>query len=249
MNHHSLLDTDFLPKQAMVHLLKADDLDLPEAESSLSPLELARASKFRFETDRVRWIGWRAQMRGVLGGYLGLPASDVPLCADRLGKPCLTPPYQDWHFNLSHAQAWAALVVGRSGPLGIDLEPVVRHESLSECVDEVCHPIEVQKLPSDTAEREIALLHLWTAKEAALKALGLGLTLPPRMLWLNQGIPASDLVVPGLDKLRCFHPEAPPGHVMALALPHDLHEVKIADRRLMIDRAAACFQIDPSSLP
>ena len=100
----------------------------------------------------------------------------VPLILSPFGKPLLAPPFDSFHFNLSHSQGLALIAVSPSGAVGIDTEPLNRAPSLIGCESTFCHPEEIAALPTRKVARGEDLLRIWTAKEAYVKALGTGLS-------------------------------------------------------------------------
>ncbi len=168
--------------QVEIHLI------LPAANgvaTFLTANEQERAGRFRFEADRRRWSACRSALREILAHELGMTAKDVPIVIDSMGKPMLAAPWQDLHFNLSHCDGLAVVALSRDAPVGIDIEHETRAAALPECETSFCHPAELASLPDKTPDRAIALLDLWTAKEALLKALGTGLTSAPEKLRID----------------------------------------------------------------
>ena len=168
--------------QVEIHLI------LPDANGEpcfLTASEQERAGRFRFEDDRRRWSACRSALRNILAHELGMAAADVPIVIDSMGKPLLTAPWQDLHFNLSHCDGLAVVALSRDAPVGIDIECETRAASLVECETTFCHPAEIASLPSKASDRAIALLEIWTAKEALLKAVGIGLTIAPEKLRID----------------------------------------------------------------
>lgn len=152
----------------------------------LSADELTRADAFATAPLRSRWIVARGGLRFLLGHQLNLPPAKVKLTKTKLGKPVLTGNPDDLHFNLAHCESHAAYVFSRKFPVGIDLENFSRSTELLTCMDAFCHPLERQALTSPPAPD--ALMRLWCAKEAALKAAGTGFQVEP-----------SDVLVTGWD--------------------------------------------------
>jgi len=149
------------------------DIPLPDAA------ERARAASFRFAEDARHWSACRRALRAILGKRLSIAPEDVPLVIGAEGKPLLGPPFGETHFNLSHCRDLAAVAVS-CAPVGIDLEARTRATDLLGCEESFCHPLEIQRLPGDKPDRAAALLEIWTAKEAVLKAHGTGLLTPPQ---------------------------------------------------------------------
>lgn len=191
-----------------------------EVGQDLDSTEREKAARFHFEKDAHHWSACRSALRRILGEALGLAPLAVPLIFGPHGKPLLAPPYHSLHFNLSHCHDLALLALGQDGPLGIDLEPADRAHSLLGCETAFCHPEEIDRLPAPDAARAAALLDLWTAKEAALKALGTGMSLAPQSVALD---PTGQRIAghPGLASLRLNRLEHPSlaRHVAWIALP------------------------------
>ncbi len=161
------------------------DLDVPDARidgywQTLSGQERERADRFRFENHRRRFVAGRGELRQLLGGYLGLAPHTVELDCGAQGKPFCTSQPAGWtlHFNLSHSQNQAALAVSNGIEIGIDIE-IVRPVEESMPV-EVFSPRErAQFATLPDAQRQAVFFETWARKEACLKALGTGFTLPP----------------------------------------------------------------------
>ncbi|HVJ45354.1 MAG TPA: 4'-phosphopantetheinyl transferase superfamily protein [Luteolibacter sp.] len=185
---------------ASLHIIVPDQIADPEGD--LTRDELHRASAFRFAGDRERWIACRSALRRILGEICQVAPRDVPIIIGPNGKPLLAPPFEGVHFNLSHCEDLALIAVD-SAPVGVDLEPLSRAPSLIGCEASFCHPDEISALPSDESARGLGLLSIWTAKEAALKAIGTGLLHPPGEIFvdLHTGIVRSDRSIPGIEKV------------------------------------------------
>ncbi len=143
----------------------------------LSPDEQARAGRFVFDRDRSRYQAARGRLRQVLSGYCGTRADSLWFAYGDHGKPEVP---GGPTFNLSHAGGTAALVVAPDAGtdlLGLDIEqfrevePAValRFFSARENAD-------LAALPPDTWSA--GFFRCWTRKEAMVKALGTGLSLP-----------------------------------------------------------------------
>ena len=213
----------------MLHLLRPGQSDQESARSILNDEELARAARFRFAPDADAWIAWRAGLRRALASYVEVDPENVPIRLGESEKPVLDSPFRSLHFNLSHARDLAAVIVSGDGPVGIDVEPLDRATALSEVREEFCHAKEIRDLPADPSTRERALLGIWVAKEALLKALGSGLAVPPRQLWLDGVRGRSEPVIPGLLALKLATPVDLPTHLLATAVPLSVDRFDIID--------------------
>ena len=137
--------------------------------------EKERALRFHFERDRHRWIRGRAWVRRQLGDTLGLAPAEILITAEPGGRLCL-PGYPNFDFNLSHTGGWIALGICQEGRIGVDLETVDPAFPALEIATEFFLPEERDWIAGGGVER---FFHLWTAKEALMKATGRGMSLPP----------------------------------------------------------------------
>jgi 4'-phosphopantetheinyl transferase len=129
----------------------------------LSEDEIARANRFKFEEDRVRWTRARSALRVILSRYVGDDAFRLAFIYGEHGKPALLP-FSEIEFNLSHAGDWAMIAVARSIPVGVDIErirPNIDMVPLLHRLGETNLPGEIQPL-----------YQVWTRREAKSKAAG-----------------------------------------------------------------------------
>lgn len=219
---------------AIVHILPAGIPSPDDIALTLTEEEHRRAESFRFAADRIRWSGFRTQLRLVLGTAIGTAPLDVPIVLTPLGKPVLAPPFDRIHFSLSHCEDLALVAVCADGPVGVDVEPTARCAELSGCEQTFCHPQETASLPLDGAARCLRLMQIWTAKEALLKALGTGFTHPPesiRMVFGKTAIRASSgLSLPGIESMatcQLHHPSLD-GYIASLSIPESVTRIEFA---------------------
>ncbi len=147
----------------------------------LSPPELQRLERFRFMDHRRRFQIGHGALRVILGGYLGQPPETVAFVHGPRGKPYLAHapagsagPF----FNVSHSGKLALVGVANT-ELGLDLEKIRHLESLNEIARRHFSESEftaLDALPGDA--RQLAFYRCWTRKEAYIKALGEGLSMP-----------------------------------------------------------------------
>jgi 4'-phosphopantetheinyl transferase len=157
------------------------EYDDAHAEAVLNAEEAIRATHFRFARDRHRFVNGRASLRRILGGYLGLEASELSFSYGPAGKPELGAPHvgAGLSFNLSHSEGWALLAVARGPRLGVDQERVRAMRDLSAVAERFFAPAEAAALERiELSLRTRAFYAIWTRKEALLKAFGAGLSLP-----------------------------------------------------------------------
>jgi 4'-phosphopantetheinyl transferase len=146
----------------------------------LSAQERERAGRFHFERHRRRFVAGRGELRRLLAHYLGLSPQAVALAYGSEGKPFCTTQPPGWRicFNLTHSEDTAALAVSNGFEVGIDVEHVrLIEESMPLEVFSTRERSQFTALPN--AERQAVFFENWARKEACLKALGTGFTLPP----------------------------------------------------------------------
>lgn len=143
----------------------------------LSPDELARAARFRFEKDARRFTVARASVRSILGAYVHCGGHDLHFEYSQQGKPSLDGINPNIHFSVSHSGELAMLALTLDGEVGIDVElirPEVEIEKLSE---RFFSPAERESLRALSHNHRVAaFFRCWTCKEAFLKAQGVGLS-------------------------------------------------------------------------
>lgn len=160
-----------------VHLwwgsLALDDAELSRCRTLLDGPELARAERLRIPQARRRFIAARATLRTVLGEVRATEPRAVRFAFGERGKPRLAAGGPCFNASDSGDHVVVALA---GAELGVDLEllrPLARPEGLAQRICTAAELAAWEKLPE--ADRDAALLRLWTAKEAALKAIGSGL--------------------------------------------------------------------------
>jgi len=150
-----------------------------EAGSSalLDDDELARAGRFRFERDRVRFVHRHALVRRVLARYLDVAPAEITIRRTRFGRPELDPA-SGLSFSVSHADELTVVAVAQGCRIGVDIERLRPLDDELEIAETMFAEAEVALLRSvPLASRAHTFLELWTRKEAIVKAVGSGLSL------------------------------------------------------------------------
>lgn len=190
----------------------------------LSPAEQTQANGIHHKQRRQTFLASRTLLRQWLSQVTGHPANRLTLDTGNHGKPFLVedPSLQ---FNLSHGGDWLALVLRDRHAVGIDIEPLQPRRQLPQLCRRYLSEGEsstVLSLPPEQAS--VQFLRYWTCKEAYVKGLGVGLTIPLNTVSLilpdpqstePQWIPSAQGLEPGWQIYQ-WQPTA--GYVAALAL-------------------------------
>jgi 4'-phosphopantetheinyl transferase len=149
--------------------------------SVLSADEIARANRFHFDKDRIHFTRCRSALRGILAGYLAIPATEIRFEYLTSGKPQLEADQNPraLQFNVSHSANMALIAVGSERRLGVDIEKLrddVDTNSRAERFFSLRERAGLQALPDHL--RVQGFFACWTRKEAFLKATGDGLSFP-----------------------------------------------------------------------
>jgi 4'-phosphopantetheinyl transferase len=168
----------------VVHIDPLDNQWLNAADACLSPEETARAQRFHHPSDRDTWRAGRAWVRHHLAARLQRAPDAVAFEHDNHGRPRILDVPPDFDANWSHSGRWMALVLSSHGPAGIDIEVLRPGLAVDELAATVCSPEERLALAgtSDPHSRSRLFLRFWTAKEALMKATGLGAALEPGLI-------------------------------------------------------------------
>jgi 4'-phosphopantetheinyl transferase len=129
----------------------------------LSEDEIARANRFKFEEDRIRWTRARSALRVILSRYAGDDPIRLAFIYGKHGKPALLP-FANIEFNLSHAGDWAMVAVTHSIPVGVDIERIRTNVDMAPLLRRLGET----NLPDTTQQ----LYQVWTRREAKSKAVG-----------------------------------------------------------------------------
>ncbi|MDC6169388.1 4'-phosphopantetheinyl transferase family protein [Paucibacter sp. XJ19-41] len=198
----------------------------------LTSEERARAARLRMRADRVRFVATRGALRRLLGARLGCDPLQLPLVTGRQGKPGLPESWpQPPVFNVSHAGGFALMALAPAGVidrLGVDIEHCDRGVDTREIEASVLTLQERQGLALD--RRPDAFFHYWVGKEAALKALGIGLAahLPGLSVQPTpEGRVTVSHALQGWPAVSACALQAPTGYAAALAWCHSHFQQEI----------------------
>ena len=128
---------------------------------------------------RHAFVVGRARVREILGRYVGQPGETLDVVARVDARPVLAgaPPWFD--FSFSRCEGIHVCAIGVSRRIGVDVQPIADDRLASGSVaDAVLSPAEVAWLATPAGAAPSARARVLTQKEAFMKAVGGGLTLP-----------------------------------------------------------------------
>lgn len=150
--------------------------------SWLSDDERERADRFIFAHHRTRYMVAHGVLRRLLSLYCDSSPEALQFITAATGKPALqsgTPGSASLAFNLTHSETRAALGVSAGMALGIDLEQLRADVEVLSISSHYFFGTERDAIASAApGVRDAAFFRYWVAKEAVLKAQGIGLGFP-----------------------------------------------------------------------
>jgi 4'-phosphopantetheinyl transferase len=220
-----------LLKPNEIHIWRIDDRDPSAAVDRLSrvltPQEWERHDRFVSPKDRRRFLITRAMVREVLSRYRpDVAPSDWRFVFNDFGKPSIAEDQCDGqlHFNIAHTSGAIVLALRREPGIGIDVECLDRAIGGLSFFDSVFTEREIQSIRALPESRQARQFYtLWTLKEAYIKAIGMGLSIPLRGFGFDvDGADHPALYLCGYEDCNAADWRfriwlAAPDHVMALA--------------------------------
>lgn len=164
-----------------VHLWRAsldrDGASVQQWLSLLSQEERDRASQYRFDLDRNRFIVRRGILREILARYLGAKPEAVRFRMGEFGKLQLSDSFRpSLEFSVTHSRGKALVALARGHCVGVDLEHVLPLSDLDLMINECLSHSERCTMQALSPPCRLECFYwYWTSKEACLKASGVGL--------------------------------------------------------------------------
>jgi 4'-phosphopantetheinyl transferase len=161
----------------VVSSLMAEGGELEEFVRCMSKDEIARQQRFLPPEVKRRFAVCRGRLRHLLGGMLDVEPEKVQFDYNSTGKPRLASSHRSTlEFNVSHSGDWALFGFGQSMPVGVDTELFQRRTNFEALAPQVLNVRERARLELlAPEERNLAIMRAWVAKEALLKAIGVGI--------------------------------------------------------------------------
>jgi 4'-phosphopantetheinyl transferase len=138
----------------------------------VSHSEWRASQRFVQQADATRHLVGRALLRRAWAQAVGTPLAIEEMPTNAYGKPELRG--SGWEFSISHSGRWVWLALASGVPVGLDVE-LLRPGVDPGFIWPYLHPQERQAL---AGAKGPALIRCWTRKEAVIKCVGQGLSLP-----------------------------------------------------------------------
>jgi len=162
-----------------VALWRVDMRDAAACEDTiylnLDGAERVRADRFVRREDSRRFIATRSTLRKLLGTRIGVPPNELVFVATERGRLEL-PDHSLLSFNVSHSGDAALLAISDRRVVGVDLELLDPSLNWRGIAALVCTGDEQRVLQAAPEQMQSELfIRYWVAKEAILKAMGIGI--------------------------------------------------------------------------
>lgn len=134
--------------------------------------EKEKAAQYRFYEDRMRYMAGKICTRILLMRYLN--ENSIVFLTHELGKTYHKKVFgkQSINFNISHSGEIVLLVFAYEMKVGIDVQKINEYLEYKEMANNFFSPVEAQDVNCGNIK---LFFQYWSAKEAYLKALGIGL--------------------------------------------------------------------------
>jgi 4'-phosphopantetheinyl transferase len=174
------------PAEGEVHLWRACYSDwigrLASLRSLLDDDEVTRGDRFLRDGDRDRYIFAHGVLRKVLAASYRCDPEGLRFGVGERGKPFLENPSEGSErieYNLSHSGDLVLIGVCFGGPVGVDVERLSRNVEFEDLSDRFFAPEEAEAVRCrPDGQRRRIFFDTWVCKEAFIKAVGDGLTMP-----------------------------------------------------------------------
>lgn len=177
----ALLKTKKDHNEAFVYIVDMDHFIsyLPAFCQYLSSKELIQVSQYRTKILQNYYIISHALLRYILSHYVKLSPKQLQFTTDKYGKPFLNGDY-NIKFNMSHSHNMVAYIITCNNiNVGIDIELHDPQLDIQALINLVLNHREIITFNNLRLKQQFnTFYHLWTQKEALVKAIGVGLFYP-----------------------------------------------------------------------
>lgn len=202
------------------YCVNADLADDAADFESATPEERVRAARFHNDIDARHFLARRAATRRLLAPRLGIQPDAVVVARGPFGKPYL--PASSIGVSVSHSGPLVLIAIADGLPLGCDIEQAIPRADLLAIAEQYFTRAEFALIEALAPNQRVAAFYdCWTRKEAYLKAVGAGMSLPMNSFeFIDSGPGVARLANGGVDWLSISWAPAP-GYRAAVAAPGD----------------------------
>lgn len=230
--NHLLISNETMhntPNTTFIHCLQESQGE-PDLLDLLNAEERQRAAAFIFEQHRHLYIAAHVFLRKVLSYHTSHPPEHWAFHSNKYGKPFISnPEFKSLQFNLSHTQGMIVCAVSQNNTIGVDVEgsrPLKYLKQMSQRNYTEKENEDIFSLTCPEAQLQRFYTY-WTLKEALVKALGCGLSIPLKKLCFIQEKNNDWILDPTVELIH----EAPINHWLFLNKKIlTRHQVSIAVR-------------------
>jgi 4'-phosphopantetheinyl transferase len=158
----------------------ADPAAVARARRTLNDADRERFDRYHGERDRRMFLLGRLMSRQLVGQALGVAPEQWEWRTGRHGRPEIAAPPTLIRFNLAHSAGLVVCALAKAREVGVDVEDLQRPPIDERMVRRYLSPSESADVEAQGARWRHRFLVYWTLKEAYLKALGLGISVPLR---------------------------------------------------------------------
>ena len=165
---------------AHVDQVFADPAVVVQGRSTLNDADRERFDRYHAERDRRMFLLGRLMSRRLVGEALGVPPEQWEWRTGTHGRPEIASPSTPIRFNLAHSAGLVVCALANAREVGVDVEDLRRPPIDERMIRRYLSPLEADDVEAQGEHWRHRFLHYWTLKEAYLKALGLGISVPLR---------------------------------------------------------------------
>ena len=164
-----------------IHIWSTNLTMTPASEKDWLPLlssdEHQRAMRFIFPIHQQRFIAARSILRQILSLYLNIAPQAIIFAYTEYHKPYIRD-YPEIRFNLAHSHEMAVYALTLHHAIGIDIEKIKPTYKSAVAKRYFSREENRELMQLSNEERVLGFYQLWSKKEAIVKAVGKGLSIP-----------------------------------------------------------------------
>ncbi len=154
----------------------AESFPAADAFEIISESEKSKYERFHFAEDKLRFLKARYILRTIASSiHTNCDPKEIQISLNSFGKPYFN--NIPIHFSITHSGQVAAVAFSKHLPVGIDIEHKREVSDMNQLAQRFFADSEVNYLRQFSGEEFINnFFRIWCAKEAYIKAIGLGVS-------------------------------------------------------------------------